>query len=236
MTAGEAKQKFDFRWLVLTGALTVLASVSLLRLSWASVGFTALVLTGVIVNGVAARRLLDHEQATLHFLYVQRLRMCAITLIMPCAAYLVRSNRALLMIVAAIALWLVSVSSFLQIGARYMPAQIKFLSYVQYIGDFWVALFLAIWGADWLIVAGVLAMAAPSANAAVQERDPRLLPVVVISAAALFLFGIPPTARWFAVYVIATIALSAWSAHHLVLLATHLRSLTASASDGSTIR
>jgi hypothetical protein len=129
--------------------------------------------------------------------------------------------------------WLVSVSSFLQIGARYAPTQSRFFPYVQYLGDFWIAIFLAVWGVPWMLVAGVLALATPTAMVAIPRRDARLLPVIVLSVAALFLFGIPPEGRLLGIYLIAVITLPAWSSHHLVLFSNHLRAVTASASDVS---
>src|SRR5438067_2224765 len=120
MTATDARQKFDFRWTVLGAAVTGAASLALLQLSWASAGFVAFAVVGVFIGGLAARRLLVHDDATRQFMLVQRARMLAIAGIVLAAAALVRSNERSLMVIAAIALWIVAISSFLQIGARYL--------------------------------------------------------------------------------------------------------------------
>ena len=233
VTGPEARQKFDLRWTVLLAASILLGSISLLRLSPASATFVSMVASGMLIAGLAARRLLVEVSGASQLAFVARLRTVIAVVVLIVAAALNHSSKTVVMISAAVMLWTVSVSSFLQVGARLAPAQLRFFPYVQFVGDIWVAIFLAVWGADWMIVAAVLAFAAPTAMVAVPERDPRLLPIVILSAAALFLFGIPTSARLFAIYLTATIALCAWSAHHLIVLANHLRDLTASASDGS---
>jgi hypothetical protein len=233
MTLDAAQQNFDFRWTVLGASSVLLGSISLLQLSRASGALVALVTLGMLVSGTAARRLLKQGSALRQFLFTQRIRMAAGTGLIVLAATINHSNRALLMILAAAILWLVSVSAFLQIGTRYAAGRLNLFPYVQYIGDLWIAIFLAVWGADWMVVAGVLAIASSTAMVAAPVLDRRLLPMVLLSVAALFLFGIPPAARLFAIYMIATISLSTWGAHHLVVLANHLRGLTVSASDGS---
>lgn len=241
MTLQSAKQKFDLRWTVLAAASVLLSSVSLMQLSKTSAALVVMTAVGILISGLAARVLLvrptDPVQSRIQFhaefRLVQRLRVFAAVGLIALGAAANHSNTVLLVVLASAMLWLVSVSSFLQIGARYAPAQARYFPYVQYLGDFWIAIFLAVWGADWMVVAGLLAVAAPTAMVAVSQRDPRLLPVVILSAAALFLFGIPPEARLFGLYLIATVALPAWSAHHLMVFAQHLRELTASASDVS---
>ena len=233
MTMSGVEQKFDLRWILLWAASVLLSSVSLLRLLLASAAFVTSVAASMLLSGLAARRFLTGDAAATQLAFVERVRTVAAVLTLIAAAALNHSNKAVVMTCAAVMLWTVSVNSFLQIGARFAPAHSRFLPYVQFMGDLWVAIFLAVWGADWMLVAAVLAFAAPSAVVMVPERSPRLLPVVILCAAAIFLFGIPASARLFAVYLASTIALCSWSAHHLILLANHLRPLKASASDGS---
>jgi hypothetical protein len=233
VTAGEARQKFDFRWTVLFAASVSISSVSLLQLSVAGVAFVSAVAAIMVLAGLAARRLLVEVSAAAHVAYVERLRTVIAMVILLGAAALNHSNKTVVVICAAVMLWIVSLNSFLQVGVRFAPGQIRFFPYVQFIGDIWVAIFLAIWGVDWWIVAGVVAFAASTAMVAVAERDRRLLPVVILFASALSLVGLPIAARLFAVYLIVSTALCSWSAHHLVMLANHLRRLTASESDVS---
>ncbi len=232
-SAESAQQEFNFRWTLLAGASILLASAALLQLSRSSEAMVALVAAGMFIAGFAARRLLATDSTTHHFRVVQRLRLIAGAATILCAAVLDHGNRTVVLILSVVLLWLVCVSAFLQIGARYAPAQANFFPYVQYLGDFWVAIFLAVYGSPWMLVAGILSLAAPTAMVAIPPRDKRLLPVIVLSVAALFLFGIPPEGRLLGIYLIAAVALPAWAAHHLVLLARHLAALTASASDGS---
>jgi hypothetical protein len=228
-----ARQKFDFRWTVLAAASILLASVSLLELSPSSAALVGMVAAGMLVAGFAARRLLIAALVQQQFRLVQRLRLLVGAAVILIAAALNRHNETLILILAVVLVWLVCISAFLQIAGRYAPAQANFFPYVQYLGDFWIAIFLAVYGSPWMLVAGVLAIAAPTAMVAIPQRDKRLLPVVILSVAALFLFGIPPEGRLLGIYLIAVVALPAWSAHHLVLLANHLAGLTASASDES---
>ena len=234
MTTQEACQKFDFRWTVLAASSILLASVALLEFSRSSQALVAMTAAGMLVSGVAARRLLNSDSTALQFRLIQRLRLVVGGAAILVAAAVNHSNETLVMILAVALIWLVCVSAFLQIGARYALARSKFFPYVQYLGDFWIAIFLAVYGAQWMLVAGVLAIGAPTAMVAIPERDKRLLPVVILSVAALFLFGIPPEGRLIGIYLIVVVALPAWSAHHLVMLAEYLAGLTASASDGST--
>ena len=236
MTLDDAKQKFNLRWTLLGGAVAIAASLQLLQLSRASAFFATACVASMTLAGCAARGALTSGAPAPHFMFVQRGRMIILAVGILAASIHARNNRIVLLILAAAALWLISVSGFLQIGMRYAPTQARFFPYVQFFGDLWIAIFLAIWGVNWMYVAGVLAVAAASAIVAVPSRDTRMFPVVFLSTAALFLFGIPPASRGFAIYLIATLTLCAWSAHHMMMLANHLRSTTASAWDGSAVR
>ncbi len=236
MTQTEARQKYQFRWTVLGAAVVLLSSASLLQLSSASGSFVGLIVASVLGSGWLAQRHLQQEGGHQGFQAAQRVRLALITILTLVAIASCHADLRLVMIAAGLMLWTAAVSAFLQITARNTPGQIALLVYVQYAGDYLAALFLVISGMNWLLVAGALVFAGSTASVAGQNRSARLVPSVILSAAALFLFAIPPSARLFAIYLTAIVALATWSAHHWLVLADHLRGLTASASDGSTPR
>lgn len=236
MTADEARQRFDFRWTVMGAAVTAAASIAFLWLSVAGFSFVGLSALGVLTSGFLARRLLTRANDATHFRMAQRLRLGVITACCVVALILFRGVSSVVMTVAAVLLWLVFVNAALQWAARYPIFSQRALVYVQFIGDVWVALFLMVWGVNWLVVAGVLAFASSTARNGGEPRDGRLLIVQVFSCAALLVIGSPLAIRAFSLYLFLVVTACAWSADHLVVLATDLRRITASASDGSTTR
>jgi hypothetical protein len=236
MTLDEGKQKFDQRWTVLGGAVTVCSSVALLQLSASSITFVALSVTAIASAGFLARRFISHTPSSRDTLIALRLRLALFMAMAPLSIRYQRTDRSALLIVATMLLWSVCVNLGLQIAVRYSVGKKTTLPYVQFVGDFWVALFLMLAGANWSVVAGGLVFYATTAQVINQERDSRLMVVTVIASASLLVMGSPTGIRAFTIYLFLVIVFTTWSADRLVTLAKHLRLVTVSASDGSAPR
>ena len=231
MTTEQARQKFDFHWTVVGASVVLVASISLLHLSLASLSLVAISAVGVVAAGLLARRFLTREFELRHFLLSSRMRLLLVGALCAAALFIQRSNPSAVMSIAGILLWTSCIGVALQIAARYSTPP-KLLPYVQFVGDFWTALFLVLLGANWLVIAAVLAFAGATSMVAVEERDRRLLILEGLSTAALLVIVVPVAARGFGCYLLAVVVLTIWSADHLVVLATHLRIATVSGSDG----
>ena len=226
MTLVEAKQKFDFRWTVLSAVTVTSSSFALLRLSWSSAALAGIAALTMVVSGYMARQILTEEKGSA--IRAQRLRVAAIVLAAIICAAIKHLDQRLIMFIALIMLWMASVNVFLQIAARY-ASQYTLLAFVQYLGDYLVAVFLVLAGADWLVIAALLVFAGATAAAAAGKREQRLLLFTALSAAGLFMGGIPASARFLSVYLTLLVFVATWSAGHLVALASHARASESSA-------
>jgi hypothetical protein len=234
MTIYEARQRFDFRWTVLSTVVMVPASLALLRPSPASSFFPVMCGGGVAIAGYLASRRLSRPADADHIKLSQRLRLLMILGVFAAAIILFRNVPSVLMLLGALGLWSICVNVAVQIGVRY-PISHKNLLYVQFVADLWVALFLMFVGANWLVIAGVLTFAACTARVA-DASDQRLLVLQLLASAALLVVSAPIAARAFSVYLFVVVAIAAWSSHHLLALATYLHSVTVSASGESISR
>src|SRR3954465_11323879 len=121
MTLTSPRDRFDLRWTLLGSWTVLVSSPALLRLSWPSASFVAMVICASLASGLSARRLTAEQADAKYFQRAQLVRMAIAPASLILAAALNGSNRSLLLLLAAVALWLVSISSFLQIAYRHVP-------------------------------------------------------------------------------------------------------------------
>src|SRR3954467_15512984 len=104
MTLLEAKQKFDFRWTVLSAITVTSSSFALLRLSWPSAALVGSSVLGMAVSGRIARQLLTAAKGSA--IWAQRLRVAAIVLAAIICAGIKHSDERLVMFIALMMLWM----------------------------------------------------------------------------------------------------------------------------------
>ncbi|MCU1284794.1 MAG: hypothetical protein JWO13_1144 [Acidobacteriales bacterium] len=237
----DALASFNSKWVLSAAILVVTGSMALLQLRVETAAFFAMVCVAAIQFGYFPKRAYLTGNPERRFLLAARVRwiLIAVGVLAALVASRGNLNPVRLLIIAGAALWLGSMNVFVIFFANQPSVPRKMLLYVYYIADFWLALSLVIVGTNWLVVAGVLCLAAVNTLLLDPDRDTRLLAIVTLSAVGLLFAGIPPQARAFSAYLAVVIVFASFGSVFLTREAMRLRPTTtpkASVSDAAVSR